>query len=257
MKKYQLKNILTSIIFILFTFISQNSFAQETDILIKKQTPAEIEIEVNDYFANTPIMIAIAKCESNFRQFTDAGNIFRGAGRYVGIFQIDEIIHSNVAKSLGFDITTVEGNIGYASYVYKNQGSSPWKNCAKTYISTPMPVSLNHSSADSILSSGQCSKDLQVSQGLRVSDRDGILNKKNIFIDQVALLQQHINRILAQEYNQAAGPIDGIFGPMTKLGVERLQIVLNKNIDIEKDLVIDGIVGPYTMAAINNSCGNI
>ena len=69
------------------------------------------------------------------------------------------------------------------------------------------------------------------------------------------LLQAHINRILAAQYNQAAGPTDGIFGKLTKRGVERLQVALNSILKPIPKLKIDGVVGPFTRDAINNSCG--
>jgi len=70
-------------------------------------------------------------------------------------------------------------------------------------------------------------------------------------------LQGHVNRILGSEYKEAAGPIDGIFGPLTKQGVERLQEALNTILKPNSPLVIDGIVGPFTRAAINDSCGGM
>jgi len=41
---------------------------------------------------------------------------------------------------------------------------------------------------------------------------------------------------------------------MTKQGVQRLQIALNEVLQPNPLLVIDGIVGPFTRAAINGSC---
>ncbi len=225
-----------------------------------QETPAEIERLVTTTFINDPVMITVAKCESGFRQFTATGDVLRASGRYVGIFQIDEIIHVNKAKNLGFDIYTAQGNINYAEHLYKNEGSTPWRNCAKKYI--PVATTLattsetSMSAAVTALGMGQCSESLTITQKMKVSDRDGRTSTySNEKVTQVALLQKHINRILAQRYNQAAGPEDGIFGTLTKQGVERLQTALNDTLDLEKPLVIDGIVGPFTRQAINNSCG--
>ena len=73
-------------------------------------------------------------------------------------------------------------------------------------------------------------------------------------VTEVSILQAHINRILADEYTQAAGPVDKWFRSQTKHGVERLQTKLNQLLPKMTNLVIDGIVGPYTKAAINQSC---
>lgn len=104
-----------------------------------------VEKRVREYFADTPVMIDIAKCESSFRQFADSGAVFKGgnAGGMIGIFQFFDAIHSVPALVLGFDINTVEGNIGYAKELYKSSGSSPWSSCVpKVMITTPTPTSV-------------------------------------------------------------------------------------------------------------------
>lgn len=119
-----------------------------------------------------------------------------------------------------------------------------------TYPPTLVP------STASILGSGQCPASLAVSDSMKQGDRNGkygVYNRKTV--TQVHLLQAHINRILKQQYNQAAGPVDGIFGPKTKEGVKRLQTALNQILKPQPPLKIDGIVGPFTKGAINNSCG--
>jgi ELWxxDGT repeat protein len=71
----------------------------------------------------------------------------------------------------------------------------------------------------------------------------------------VSLLQAHINRILADYYAEPAGPVDGIFGPLTKQGVQRLQATLEENQNADLGIAgQDGIVGPFTRAAVNMSC---
>jgi hypothetical protein len=83
------------------------------------------EAEVRAFFKETPVMIEIARCESKFRQFTDAGNPLRSAGM-IGVFQFYESIHAPGAKALGFDLATLEGNLGYAKHVYETEGTTPW-----------------------------------------------------------------------------------------------------------------------------------
>ena len=240
-------------------------FAQEV-VFGYKEKPKEIEVIIKEFFKNDPIMIHIAKCESTFRQYYDSGKPFRGSGIYIGIFQIDENIHTQAAMDLGFDIYTTAGNIGYANHIYQREGSRPWYNCAKTYLPDTAPdvevVDLDTLTVDtnsqitSILGSGLCPEELRLIQNLRVSDRDGRFSTyQKGEVTEVALLQSHINRILKSHYNEASGPVDGIFGKLTKRGVERLQIALNEVLNPAKPLVIDGVVGPYTRSAINNSCG--
>jgi hypothetical protein len=107
------------------------------------QNPAEIEKRVREYFADVPVMIEIARCESKFRQYTDAGNVLRGGGStgMVGIFQFYELIHKAPALALGYDIETVEGNLGYAKHVYKLEGTRPWASCVPDVIPVPVVMS--------------------------------------------------------------------------------------------------------------------
>jgi hypothetical protein len=109
-----------------------------------------------------------------------------------------------------------------------------------------------------IIGSGQCPANLIIDDFMKQGDRDGkysTYNKK--VVTEVSLLQSHINRILKVQYAQAAGPTDGIFGPLTKQGVMRLQTALNSILKPVPPLKIDGIVGPFTRSAINNSCGGM
>lgn len=112
------------------------------------------------------------------------------------------------------------------------------------------------SSAEELLGSGTCPAELIITDAMKQGDRNGkygVYNKK--VVNDVKKLQAHINRILAAQYKQAAGPTDGIFGKLTKQGVQRLQVALNAILKPVPLLKIDGIVGPYTRNAINNSCG--
>ena len=96
-------------------------------------------------FPNDPVMVVIANCESGFRQYDSTGNLLRN-GAVIGIFQFDQNAHQATAASLGFDITTVTGNIGYAQYLYGKEGTDPWMAsypCWSTAVpSTPPPTTI-------------------------------------------------------------------------------------------------------------------
>lgn len=79
-------------------------------------------------FADTPILVEIAKCESEFRQFNKNGDLLRGRvdNADVGVMQINERYHLEDSKKLGFNIHTIEGNVAYAKYLYEKSGSRPW-----------------------------------------------------------------------------------------------------------------------------------
>lgn len=106
------------------------------------------------------------------------------------------------------------------------------------------------------LGAGACSIEQQVTQNLKQGARDGSYHPyAKATAKDVALVQKHINRILALYFDQAAGPVDGIFGPLTKQGVQRLQQTLQDKLGLDLGPAgADGIVGPFTRAAINGSC---
>lgn len=88
-----------------------------------------VEEYVREYFADIPVMIEIANCESQFNQFDKSGNVLKnGAGSSaIGMFQIMASIHQPVAQKLGLDLNTIQGNAAYARYLYDKQGTAPWE----------------------------------------------------------------------------------------------------------------------------------
>jgi len=89
------------------------------------QSPKEF---VTSYFQDIPIMIDIARCESQFSHYDEDGSVHRGRVNNldVGIMQINEHYHSVTADKLGLDIYTIQGNVAYARYLYEKQGTAPW-----------------------------------------------------------------------------------------------------------------------------------
>jgi len=94
-----------------------------------------VEDYIKTEYADTPILIAIAQCESNFRQFNPDGSVVRGKvdSHDVGVMQINETYWLGKSKSLGDDIYTVEGNAAYAKYLYDKEGTDPWNSSAKCW----------------------------------------------------------------------------------------------------------------------------
>lgn len=111
-------------------------------------------------------------------------------------------------------------------------------------------------SRENLFGGDQCPFNLIITENIKNGDRNGQYSSYNQgTVTQVNLLQQHMNRLLLDEYGtQASGPVDGIFGPLTHKGVERLQNRLNQRLPGMKALAVDGIVGPFTKTAINQSC---
>src|SRR6185503_3655930 len=84
-----------------------------------------VEARVRQYFADIPVMANIAKCESGFRQYDGNGlPLFDPSYSMIGAFQV-AAAHMPEALSMGMDITTLEGNMAYARYLYQNGGTDP------------------------------------------------------------------------------------------------------------------------------------
>lgn len=82
-------------------------------------------------------MIEIARCESGFKQYETDGSALRNrqGSSAIGTFQIMRSYHEIPARNLGWDIHTLEGNMAYAMYLYKTEGTRPWdasKHCWNT-----------------------------------------------------------------------------------------------------------------------------
>ena len=100
--------------------------------------------QVEAYFADIPIMVRIAGCESHFRQFETDGSVFRGEENHldVGVMQINEHYHLDTAKGMGLDLHTIDGNMQYARYLYQHEGTAPWISSA--YCWDPDGTHLTH-----------------------------------------------------------------------------------------------------------------
>jgi hypothetical protein len=102
--------------------------------VVKQPTRKDIENMISteqyvrEYFKDIPIMIQIARCESQFKQLNKNGEIHRGIVNPadVGVMQINERYHLDRATKNNYDIYSVEGNMAYARELYEDSGTQPW-----------------------------------------------------------------------------------------------------------------------------------
>lgn len=108
--------------------------------LTQSPMPAAQTVEeyVRQYFADTPVMIEIARCESHFKQFDKDGSIHRGVvnDQDLGVMQINEHYHGDTAQKLGLDLYTIQGNVAYAKYLYNKEGVQPWSSSSPCWSKT-------------------------------------------------------------------------------------------------------------------------
>ena len=96
--------------------------------IVEVKNPISFEQYVREYYADEPILAEIAKCESTFRHFLPNGEVIRGVINKgdVGVMQINEKYHKDMAAKLGFDLETIDGNLAYAKWLYSKEGTYPW-----------------------------------------------------------------------------------------------------------------------------------
>lgn len=93
---------------------------------------SDTEAAVRKYFADIPVMIQVARCESTFRHTLADGSVLRGKvdSRDTGVMQINTYYHGVAAVGLGLDLSDFEDNMAYARKLYERQGTKPWSASA-------------------------------------------------------------------------------------------------------------------------------
>ncbi len=156
--------------------------------------PDDVEARVRAYFSDIPIMVEIARCESDFHMYDTYGNpLYGGTGGMVGVFQEAAAIHNDAAKNLGLNINTLDGNLAYARYLVENQGLAPWY--ASAHCWSPIQKTLQQGSVG----------------------------------EQVATLQKILNAngyVVADDGPGSPGQESTTFGPMTVDAVKRFQCTM-------------------------------
>ncbi|HEY4503652.1 MAG TPA: hypothetical protein VJJ28_00885 [Candidatus Paceibacterota bacterium] len=140
--------ITTGVVFLLSSMYGHNdstavAIGSQADMSFLTQKTSEIVLHdreavekyLREQYADTPILVKIARCESTFSQFDKNGEVVRGKVNRadVGVMQINEKYHAEKAEELGYDIHTIEGNVSYAKYLYERQGSAPWNASSRCW----------------------------------------------------------------------------------------------------------------------------
>ena len=86
------------------------------------------EAIVREYFADIPVMISVARCESTFRHTLADGSVLRGKvdARDTGVMQINLGYHGVTTQKLGLNMENIYDNMAYARFLYEKQGVQPW-----------------------------------------------------------------------------------------------------------------------------------
>lgn len=89
---------------------------------------SETELAVRSYFSDIPVMIQIARCESQFRHILADGSVLRGEidPADTGVMQINLRYHAAEAAEMELDLTDIHDNMAYARALYERKGTQPW-----------------------------------------------------------------------------------------------------------------------------------
>lgn len=221
---------------------------------------SEIKSMVQQEFGDDHPMVAVARCESSFRQFDNDGDALRNPkSDAIGIFQILEGLHEAPAEELGIDIFTAEGNIEYARKLYDSFGLTPWSPSSLCWDdgsieatdinnievresqSTRVPVQVRSDGELESLYGGDDQGGDSSEQSIEPVDNPLITEKlvSGVRDPQVQDLQRLLNDTgyqLSASGPGSAGQETDFFGAKTRAAVKEFQC--------EQDIVCDG--GRYT-----------
>lgn len=129
-----------------------SAFSQNKIEIIVAKEKLTVEEYVEKYFSDIPVLVEVARCESQFRQHSKNGQVLQGLINEfdLGVMQINEKYHDEKAEKLGFNLETLEGNTAYARYLFEKKGLQPWISSAKCWKQTKVyadyrtALALNH-----------------------------------------------------------------------------------------------------------------
>lgn len=106
--------------------ISEGTVVEAEKVALSESNTESI---VREYFKDIPVMVAVARCESEFRHTLSDGTILRGRvdSADTGVMQINKRYHQTTANKLGLNLEDLFDNMAYARHLYEKQGTQPWK----------------------------------------------------------------------------------------------------------------------------------
>ncbi len=122
----------TSVALAISAFMAPQASVGNAPVAMPQAQTVKEYVEI--YFADQPVMIDIARCESQFRQFDKKGAILKNpTSSAVGIFQIMSSLHAKPADKIGMDIYSIEGNLEFARHLFDEEGTTPWLSSSKCW----------------------------------------------------------------------------------------------------------------------------
>ena len=118
--------------------ISEKVEMDEEDTLIAREGIGEAKTEdikdlIRQTFPKDPIMLGVAKCESNTTHYENGKTLIGRTTPDFGVFQINEI-WIPMAEKMNLDIMILEDNIKMARYIYDTQKLNAWSASASCWL---------------------------------------------------------------------------------------------------------------------------
>jgi len=120
---------------------SDESLATSRDVVLSTTTvPTFMSVphskeyvvaKILEVFPDAPIMVEVARCESNLNPLADRVTVDGRIGVDVGLFQINQV-HLKRLNELGLDRYNLDDNLTYARMLYDANGLRDWfmsKHC--------------------------------------------------------------------------------------------------------------------------------
>jgi hypothetical protein len=196
---------------------------------------ADVEARIRQYFADVPVMANIAKCESGFRQYgSDGLPLFDPSYSMIGAFQVSAA-HLPEALTMGMDVTTLEGNMAYARYLYNAGGTDPWLDSFQCWGGMPLGTVLG-TTTDPIVRAPSA-----------ISLRLGVTSQT------VLQVQQMLNKIgftVSLSGPGSAGQETTMFGSLTRAAVRSFQCAKSIACQGDESTTGYGLVNDATYQAL-------
>jgi hypothetical protein len=145
----------------------------------------------------------------------------------IGLFQINAPVHKNFAASIGMDIYTVDGNMAYAQYLHRREGTDPWLSSFSCW----------HNATATNAPPGGLSQDLYL----------GVISPE------VRALQVMLNAkgyILAETGPGSPGQETDKFGSLTRAAVRKFQCAIMSICSGDEHANGYGMVNAHTRSAL-------
>ena len=104
------------------------SSGEESAMMREVASANNTEAAVRSYFADIPIMIQVARCESTFTHELSDGSILQGRvdPADTGVMQINKRYHLSTATAMELNLDDLYENMAYARNLYERKGTQPW-----------------------------------------------------------------------------------------------------------------------------------